>query len=355
MRLSSRLRRLTARAFLNVPRPLLRRLVGTPRRSPEGFELDLQGQALLWLMQATKEPELHAVGIDRARRLIDQSGPLLGVDGIKDVASVDRTVPGADGPRRVRVYTPARARGRDVPGLVWFHGGGFVIGSIESHDDVCRGLASKAGVIVASVDYRLGPEHRFPAGVNDAVAATRWILDNAPSLGMDPARVAVGGDSAGGNFATLTALALRGAPRAPAFQLLIYPATDLTRSQPSHRIFSDGVMLTQATIHWFRQNYLPDLSLESDPRVSPLFVNDLSRLPPALVVTAGFDPLRDEGRAYAERMRDAGVTVEYVCSEGSMHGFINMAGALRESARMLALAADRLSGALARRTVASAA
>jgi acetyl esterase len=355
MRFRSRFQRFFARAFLNAPKPLLRRLVGAPRRSPEGFELDLQGQALLWLMRVAKEPEMHDVGLEKARRLLDRSGPLLGADGIEDVDTLDRTVPGAEGPRRMRVYTPTAARGGDAPGLVWFHGGGFIIGSIESHDDVCRALASKSGVVIASVDYRLGPEHRFPAGVNDAVAATRWILENAASLGIDPARVAVGGDSAGGNLATLAALALRDGPVAPVFQLLIYPATDLTRSQPSHQAFGEGVMLPTATVQWFRQNYLPDLRLENDPRVSPFFVKDLSRLPPALVITAGFDSLRDEGRAYADRMRDAGVVVEYVCSEGSMHGFINMAGALRESARMLALAADRLKGALSRRTVTSAA
>jgi acetyl esterase len=355
MRFGSRFQRAGALAFLNLPRPLLRRLVGTPRRSPEGFELDVQGQALLSLLRVSREPELHSVGLDRARRLFDRAGRVLGADGFRDVSILDRMVPGAEGPRRMRVYTPERARGGGQPGLVWFHGGGFIIGSIESHDDVCRGLASKAGVVVVSVDYRLGPEHRFPAGVNDAIAASRWILENAPSLGIDPARVAVGGDSAGGNLAALTAVALRGGPFAPVFQLLIYPATDLTRSQPSHRLFREGVLLPEATIQWFRENYLPDPSLESDPRASPLFVSNLSGLPPALVVTAGFDPVRDEGRAYADRLRDAGVPVEYVCSEGSMHGFINMAGALHESERMLTLAADRLRGALARPPVAPAA
>ncbi len=220
---------------------------------------------------------------------------------------------------------------------------------------MCRALAHRSGVVIASVDYRLAPEHRFPAGVDDALAATRWILGNARSLGIDPAAVAVGGDSAGGNFAAIVALALRGAPLAPVFQFLIYPVTDFTRALPSHRFFREGVMLPETSILWFKEHYLPDPKLETDPRVSPLFAPDLSGLPPALVVTAGFDSLRDEGRAYADRMRDAGVKVEYVCSEGSMHGFFNTAGGIAESARVLDLAADRLRDALASPAVASAA
>ncbi len=355
MQFQSRLERAIVRTLLGAPKPLLRRLVGAPRRSPEGFELDLQGQALLWLLRVAREPELHEGGIARARRALDRTGPMLGVEPLGDVVTSDRTIPGAEGLRRVRVYVPARAPSGPGPGLVWFHGGGFVLGTIESHDSACRSLASESGVVVASVDYRLAPEHRFPAGVDDAIAATRWILENGPSIGIDPHRVAVGGDSAGGNFAALVALALRDAPLAPAFQLLIYPATDLTRSLQSHKTFREGVMLPEASILWFRENYLPDLRLEGDPRVSPLFASDLSRLPPALVMTAGFDPLRDEGRAYAERMREAGVPVEYVCSEGSMHGFLHLAGVIRESARLVTLAAEGLRRGLVQARVASAA
>ena len=343
-------------ALLKTPRGLLRRLVGAPVRSPEGFELDLQGQALLWLMRASRQPELHERGVEGGRRILDRSGRVLDMADVTDVAVADRTVPGAYGPRSARIYTPASARGqRRAPGLVWFHGGGFVLGSIESHDGACRALASLSGVVIVSVDYRLAPEHRFPAGVDDAVAATRWVLEHGSAIGIDPANVAVGGDSAGGNLAALVSLALRGESRKPVFQLLVYPATDLTRSLPSHGYFRAGVMLPEPTILWFRELYLPDLSLESDPRVSPLFEPDVSGLPPALLLTAGFDPLRDEGKAYADRMRAAGVDVEYVCSEGSMHGFINSAGGLTESARMLTLAADRLRRAMSRGRVASAA
>jgi acetyl esterase len=355
MGLRSRFERAAALAVLNMPKRLLRRLVGPARLAPEGYAIDLQSQALLWLMRVSRQRDLHETGVDGGRRLLDHSGQLLEIAGIDDVTAIDRTVPGASGPRRARVYTPSSAREGRAPGLVWFHGGGFVLGSIESHDGICRALASRSGVIVVSVDYRLAPEHRFPAGVDDAIAATRWVLENGASLGIDPARVAVGGDSAGGNFAALVALALRGGPRAPAFQLLVYPATDLTRAQPSHRFFREGVILPETTIRWFKEHYLPDASFETDPHASPLFAKDLSGLPPALLVTAGFDPLRDEGRAYADRMRDAGVKVEYVCAEGSMHGFLNTAGGLVESARMLDLAADRLQRALARLAVATAA
>jgi acetyl esterase len=346
MSLRSQVERAAARALLGMPRPLLRRFAGPPVRSPEGYELDLQGQAQLRLMRISKQPELHERGVESGRRSLDRMGPLLEIRGIDDVDTIDRTVPGADGPRRARVYLP-RARRTPGPGLVWFHGGGWVLGSIESHDGVCRVLASRAGVAVVSVDYRLAPEHQFPAGLDDAIAATRWVQGNAASLGIDPAALAIGGDSAGGNLSALVAIELRGAPVKLAFQLLVYPATDLTRSQPSHRLFREGFMLPEPTITWFRGHYLPDLKLESDPRASPLFAPDLSGLPPALVVTAGFDPLRDEGRAYADRLREAGVKVEYVCSEGSMHGFLNTAGAVDESARVLDLISRRLGEALA--------
>jgi acetyl esterase len=355
MSLRSSLERAFTFGVLGLPRGLLRRIVGAPVRSPEGYELDLQGQVQLWLTRVSKQPELHEGGVEGARRTLDRVGVLLEARGIDDVLAVDRTLPGGDGPRRARVYTPARARAKGAPGLVWFHGGGFVIGSIESHDGVCRALASRAGAVVVSVDYRLAPEHRFPAGPEDAIAATRWVLENAASLGIDPSAVAVGGDSAGGNLAAVVALALRGAPLAPAFQMLIYPVTDMTRSLPSHRLFRAGFTLPEPTILWFRERYLPDVSFETDPQASPLFAKDLSGLPPALVVTAGFDPLRDEGRAYADRLREAGVEVEYVCSQGSMHGFINTAGAIDESARVLDLVAGRLREALTPRPVASSA
>jgi acetyl esterase len=355
MGLRSRVERAAALSFLRLPPPVLRRIVGAPVRSAEGYELDLQGQALNFLMKLGRQPELHERGVRGGRDLLDHSGRILDMPDLEDVAVTDLTVPGAEDPRAARIYRPSGAPRDRAPGLVFFHGGGFVLGSIESHDGVCRALAKLSGVVVVSIDYRLAPEHRFPAGLNDAIAATRWVLNNAGALGIEPTNVAVGGDSAGGNLATLVCLELRGDAVKPVFELLIYPATDLSRSLPSHREFRVGFMLPEKSVTFFRENYLPDLKLETDPRASPYFAKDLQSAPPALVVTAGFDPLRDEGKAYADHLRAAGVEVEYVCSEGSQHGFANTAGGIAESARMVRLMADRLRRATARLRVASAA
>jgi acetyl esterase len=350
-----RVERAVARGLLSLPPAVLRRIVGPPVRSPDGLTLDLQLQALVWLMGRFHVGALHEGGVDFARRAMDRSAPTLDFLPASDVAAYDRTVAGGAGPRGARVYTPESARDGAAPGLVFFHGGGWTIGSIASHDRVCRALASKAGVVVVSVDYRLAPEHPFPAAVEDALAATRAVLGDARAFGIDPDRVAVGGDSAGGNLSAVVAQWLRGDARRPAFQLLVYPGTDMTRSLPSHQLFREGLFLSRSATDWYLAQYLPDRSVERDPRASPLFAADLSRLPPALVMTAGFDPLKDEGRAYAEKMRAAGVAVEHVCSDGSMHGFLNLGGAIRESARMVDLAASRLRAGLAPRAVASAA
>jgi acetyl esterase len=341
MPVRTRIERAVARAFVRLPAPLLRTMVGPARRSPEGYVLDLEIQSLVWLMTLRNGAHMGSHGLHRARRLMDRTGALL-ASRASDVSVHDRAVGGGEGDRRARIYRPEAARGASTPGLVWFHGGGFVIGSIESHDGICRRLAKEAGVVVVSVDYRLAPEHPFPAAVHDAVAATRWVVDNAASLELDPRAVAVGGDSAGGNLAAVTAQTLRTGPHRPAFQLLIYPATDFTRGHPSHTHFNRGLVLTKESMDWFTHNYLPSKEDVRDPRASCLFADDLAGLPPAFVLTAGFDPLRDEGRAYAERMRAAGVVVDHHCSEASVHGFLNMAGSLREPSRMLTLAAQRL-------------
>jgi acetyl esterase len=340
MSLRTWIERAAALAILSLPAPVLRALFGAPPRSPDGLELDLESQVLRQLAALRGDRDLHAGGLASGRRYMERSGPLLGTPSA-DVKVDSRTVPGADGPRRASVFTPGGANGAPRPGLVFFHGGGFALGSIESHALVASELASRAGVVVISVDYRLSPEHPFPAGPDDAIAATRWILANAESLGIAPSAVAVGGDSAGGNLSAVVAQALRGEARVPAFQLLLYPVADFTRPGASHRYFSDGYLLTKASIDWFEANYIPGMD-KTNPRISPFFAKDLSGLPPALVITAGFDPLRDEGRAYAEAMRKAGVDVELVCAEGSMHGFLNVTGALKSSARIMALAADRL-------------
>ena len=341
--------RAVARAFLGIPQPVLRRIVGPARRSPDGLELDVQLQGLLYLIEKLKIPQLGHDDVAVARASLERSAPVLDVAVPRDVAAYDRTVPGADGDLRARVYTPssaATAGAAGAPGLVFFHGGGWVVGSIESHDRVCRALAHGAGVVVVSVDYRLAPEHPFPAAPRDAVAATRWILANASALGIDPARVAVGGDSAGGNLAAVVAQQLRDDARRPAFQLLVYPATDLTRAMRSHELFRDGYFLSKASTDWYIGHYVRDPRDMKDPLGSPLFADDVSRLPPALVMTAGFDPLRDEGRAYAEKMRAAGVKVELDQTDGQVHGFFHFGGAMRTGARAVQLAAARLRDAL---------
>jgi acetyl esterase len=338
--------RAVARAFLSMPPSILRRVVGPPQRSPDGLELDVQLQTLLWLIDLMGLPQFAAGSVAAARTRMDRSAPTLDLDPPRDVAAYDRMVAGAAGPRRARVYVPKGAPSVGAPGLVFFHGGGWVVGSIESHDTLCRTLADKAGAVVVSVDYRLAPESRFPAAPDDAIAATRWVLANAALLGIDASRVAVGGDSAGGNLAAVTALALRDDARRPAFQLLLYPATDLTRALPSHEMFGNTFFLSRAAGDWYLGHYLEDGIDPKDPKASPLFTPDVSRLPATLVVVAGFDPLRDEGDAYADRMREAGVDVDLLRTEGQMHGFLLLGGALRDGARVVDLVADRLKSAL---------
>jgi acetyl esterase len=348
-RLPRGLERAAARAFLSLPARALRRIVGPPIQSPEGYELDLQLEALLYLLKATGEPQLHEGGLERARRRMERSLPLLDLTDVPGVVAFDRLVGGAAGDLRARVYTPvepkpSRESLHPMPALVWFHGGGFVMGSIESHDGVCRGLAHRAGVVVISVEYRLAPEHPFPAAADDAIASTRWILEHAEGLGVDPRAVAVGGDSAGGNLSAVVAQDLRHDALRPAFQLLVYPATDCTRSTRSHAAFRDGFILSHGSIELFMQSYLPDPKTWTLPKASPLYAPDVAGLPPAMILTAGFDPLRDEGDSYAKKMAAAGVPVEHVPLTGMLHGFFNMAAAVREADRAL----DRVAGSLRR-------
>ncbi len=347
-RLPPSVERALALPFLSLPSPVLRRIVGPPKTSPDGLVLDLQVQGLLWLMATMRIPELAVGDVASARLATEKSAPTLDVAPFRGVSVYERAMPGGNGPVMARVYKARDGRlgGGLSPGLVYFHGGGWVLGSLDTHDRVCRALARDAGVTVISVAYRLAPEHPLPASAEDAVAASRWVLANAESLGVDRRRVAVGGDSAGGNLAAVATQALRGENLRPAFQLLIYPGTDLTRSQPSHRLFSEGYFLTKSGIDWYLERFAPDPATRADPRGSPLLASDLSGLPPAFVVTAGFDPLRDEGRTYAERMRAAGGKVDHACVEGAVHGVLLMAGGLRVGAHMLSMAAESLKSGL---------
>ena len=227
----------------------------------------------------------------------------------------------------IRAYRPAAEE--RLPALVYFHGGGWTIGDVDTHDVVCRQLAVGARCVVFSVDYRLGPEHPFPAAVEDCIAATTEVHRAAEELRIDPARIAVGGDSAGGNLAAVVALQARDAGGPPlAFQLLVYPATDQRLDTASHRRNAQGFLLEREGIEFFRRCYLPDPKTYSDWRASPLLAASHAGLPPALVITAGYDPLLDEGRAYAERLRAAGVEVAYREYADMVHGFLLFGGVL---------------------------
>ena len=251
---------------------------------------------------------------------------------LRDVA--DRTIPGPDGPVPVRVYTPQAAGA--LPILVYFHGGGWVFGDLETHDAMCRIVADAAECLVVAVDYRLAPEHKFPAGLKDCIAATRWCAAHGTEIGGDPARIAVGGDSAGGNLAAATAQAARnsdgggGGPKL-AFQWLIYPAVDFTADNASLRDNADGYLLTRAAIDWTLAQYTAGPGEAQDPRASPALERDLAGLPPALVQTAEYDPLRDDGELYGERLREAGVPVKVSRYDGMIHGFYFMEGVLGQA------------------------
>jgi acetyl esterase len=243
-------------------------------------------------------------------------------------------IPSPHGSIQARIYTPKKLRLTDglAPCLVFFHGGGWVIGDLETHDVACRKLADEGQLIVISVDYRRAPEHKFPAAVDDAIAATTWIAGHARKLGIDTARLLVGGDSAGGNLAAVVAISARdGNGPAIAGQVLIYPATDFAMTHSSHREPETSILLTHSVIRWFADHYLNGAADVHDWRASPARATTLIGLPPAYVLTAGADPLRDEGDEYAKRLREAGVPVTYRHFSGQFHGFFTMGKLLQQA------------------------
>ncbi|MCO5106877.1 MAG: alpha/beta hydrolase [Burkholderiaceae bacterium] len=310
--------------------------------------LDPQTRALLEAIGRSGIAPTHTLSIDEARRAYRDRRALT-QPAPPEVAQVRELL--ADGPRGpipMRSYRPRHARsGAVLPGLVYYHGGGWSIGDLDTHDTLCRELANGSGCAVVSVDYRLGPEHRFPAAVDDSIAAARWVSRHAPSLGIDASRLAVGGDSAGGNLAAVVAIAARDAADLPlAFQLLIYPATDMRRIAPSHATNGAGYLLTRETIAYYHDHYVADPADDLDWRASPLLREDLAGLPPALVLTAGYDPLRDEGLQYAQRLSEAGNRATQVCFERQIHGFALMGKAIDEANAAVALCAALLREAL---------
>jgi len=307
------------KSLLRLPRPVRRALAGRPVVR-DGQTLDLDTQLVLRLKRIARLPAIETLAVPESRLQLRKETRLVG--GSQPIGSVqDLEVDGAEGPLSARLYVPRT----DSDGLlVFFHGGAWIYGDLDTHDPLCRFLAELGGVRVLSVAYRLGPEAKFPASSDDCASAYRWVVKNLDSLGAVPERLAVGGDSAGGGLAAATAIvaAREGLPLA--FQLLVYPATDVTNSSESHAMFGQGYYLTEEFMDHPRRLYLRGAEDETDPRMSVLYDDVPPGLAPAFICTAGFDPLRDEGEAYARKLAEAGVAVELKRFPALIHGFINM-------------------------------
>lgn len=301
--------------------------------------LDPQAKFILAQMEEAGAPPMHELSPEEARATSDFSA-LAGEP--EEVARVEnRTIPGPGGEIPVRIYTP-EGQG-PFSALVYYHGGGWVIGDLDTVDVPCRLLANRAHCVVISVDYRLAPEHKFPVAADDAYAAAKWVIENAASIRVEPRRVAVGGDSAGGNLAAVVSLMARDRNDLPlAYQMLIYPVTNHSYETASYRENADGYLLTKDSMVWFWDHYLRNAEDGKHPYASPLQARDLSGLPPALVITAGYDPLRDEGEAYAKRLEDAGVAVEATRYKEMIHGFFWMPGVLDQGKQCIEQAAAAL-------------
>jgi acetyl esterase len=310
---------LALHAVFALPQPL-RRLIAGPPVCRDGLELALDAQLLLRMM-SLGDAGLTGVEPAVARANLEQSSKLAG-PGVTGVRTREIAIPTGAGDLPARLYEPVNLPAGS-PLLVYFHGGGWVIGSTDTHDLPCRYLARNAQVRLLSVGYRLAPEHAFPAAADDAYTAFRFAARNAEALGADPSAIAVGGDSAGGNLAATVCLQARGNGPRPVFQLLFYPATDASSRRRSRDVFADGFFLTDDDMTWFLDHYCPDIAQRTDPRMSVLLAEDLRGLPPAYVVTAGFDPLRDEGNAFADRLREAGVPVVKRQHDDLIHGFLH--------------------------------
>lgn len=341
--LRDRLEHAVSRTLLRLPASIMLRLSGQPRIQLDGEQLEPDIQLFLKLHARWSAP-LNSSTPEAVRRrthheALVHRGPEIRIGAVKEV-----TVAGGAGPLRALHYLPERP-GHAPPLLVYFHGGGYVLGDLVTHDSACRLLVKHSGAQVLSVEYRLAPEHRFPAAIEDAAAAFRWAAEHAAELGADPRRVAIGGDSAGGNLAVVVTQVMKssGGPR-PWAQVLIYPKVERTVRRPSLDLFAQGFFLTGDDIAWFQKNYLEGTGASlADPRISPLLSPDLSGLPPALVVTAAFDPLRDEGEEYARALQKAGVPVKFRRLPGMVHGFINLVG-VSPSALSTMIEVSRLAG-----------
>jgi acetyl esterase len=304
-------------------------------------------QVLLDQIAASDSPPLHEAGPDVARELYRGLHQLTDPGDVPIGKTEDISIKGPGGALPARVYTPVA--GGTGHGLVFFHGGGFVIGDLDSHDALCRHLANESGCKVIAVDYRRGPESKFPAAHEDAWAAVKWVEEKAGDLGIDANRIAVAGDSAGGNLAAYISQRAAAERRGPgiAFQLLIYPATRAKADTQSMKDFSEGYFLTRATMNWFMECYMPEGGDVTLPDISPLLAEDVSGVAPALVITAGYDPLKDEGKAYADRLAASGVDVTYKDYPDMIHGFFNMTALSPDAKEAVIDAAKAVKAALA--------
>jgi acetyl esterase len=328
-------KRAILRSAMSLPEPVQRVLAGR-RLTLDGQTLATDTQLMLRLQRIAREPSLESVSIPESRRVLLRQTAIAGGD--QPIGAV-RDLPVGDLPGRLFVPSDAPTPG---PLLVFFHGGGWVSGDLDTHDPACRFLAERSGVRLLSVDYRLAPEHPFPAAHDDALAAYRWVVAHAGDLGADPARLGVGGDSAGGALSATTAVAAAHEGLPLARQLLIYPGTDLTGHTESGRLFGEGLFLTSRYMDAVKAAYAPDPATWSTPEASPLLADVPPGLAPAYVVTAGFDPLRDEGEAYARKLADAGVEVELRRFPDQIHGFLNMVGVPGTARAAMAEVAARL-------------
>ena len=302
--------------------------------------LDPQAKAVIDLVIKSGRPPYHQLSPKEARQMFRETRPASTPPAPEIGAVKDQAADGVP----IRLYRPQGVSpSTALPVLVYFHGGGWVIGDLETHDTLCRQLTAGAGISVVAVDYRLAPEHKFPAAVDDAWSATRWVAAHAGELGVDAGRLAVGGDSAGGNLAAVVALMARDA-KAPSIglQVLLYPVTDVAAESQSYTDFAEGFILTRESMRWFAAHYLRGQQDAADWRVSPLRAPSLAGVAPALVVTAGFDPLRDEGDAYARCLREAGVRVDHACYGGMLHGFAPMGRLIQTGNRAVAHVAAAL-------------
>jgi len=318
----------------------------TPTSTPSKYspKLDPNVRLLLEGIEALGGPAIETLPPAEARQLAIEGMKL--VEGAREpLRSVQELrIPGPGGEIPIRVYTP-EAPG-PLPVLVYFHGGGWVVCNLDTHDVVCTAIAHRAGAVVVAVDYRLAPEHKFPAAVVDCYAATAWVAANAGQLGVDPKRISVGGDSAGGNLAAVVSIRSRD-ENGPAIrsQVMVYPVTDLSSfATPSYAEFAENHYLTKKEMEWFRDLYLRNAEDARNPHASPLLAENLRGLPPALVITAECDPLRDEGAAYAKRLEDAGVPVTYTCYAGMIHPFFSLSGVIPQAFEAIQQVAGAVAG-----------